>query len=82
MLNNRVANVTVSAAAAITLSQSAGGHWNGFHIRNGAATVTLSLSGLTIPVYSNEVLEMDTATFTQITIENVSTVSVRLALKK
>lgn len=79
-MDNRVSYVTVSAAANITCTNE-NAFWNGFHLRNGAATVTVALGDLTIPVYSNETLEMDFTKFSEVAIENVSTVSVRLALK-
>jgi len=80
-MDNRVSYVTVSALANITCTQ-ANTAWNGFHIRNGAATVTVSIGDLTIPVYSNETLELDFPPFKTIALENASTVSVRLALKR
>ena len=80
-MDNRVSYVTVSAAANITCTNE-NAFWNGFHLRNGAATVTVALGGLTIPVYSNETLELDFPPFEQLTIANVSTVSLRLALKR
>lgn len=79
MLTSPIRAVTVSAAAAVTLTAT-NMKWDGFSIRNGAATVTIVVNDMTIPVYSSEVLEMDLPDFSQIVVTNSGTVSFRLAL--